>query len=134
MCGIVAYVVGRPAVDMLRQVHRDALWVLENMGVGCAHVVLAEAFRKHEPDGRVILYENRIYITADLVAECLNRVPGLSSFFVPRNRFFIGGRAPYVYDDAAGKVRVRILQRARFDVACQDMPAAVIVEVVFNPS
>jgi trimethylamine---corrinoid protein Co-methyltransferase len=94
---------GRPTVDMLRQVHRDALWVLENMGVACTHAGLEEAFRKHEPDGRVILYENRIYITADLVAKCLNRVPGLSGFFVPRNSFFIGGRAPYVYDDSAGK-------------------------------
>jgi trimethylamine:corrinoid methyltransferase-like protein len=30
-------------------------------------------------------------------------VPKLDQFFVPRNSFFIGGTAPYVYDDEAGE-------------------------------
>lgn len=33
---------------------------------------------------------------------CLSTVPGVADFFVPRNSFFIGGTAPYVYDDIAG--------------------------------
>ncbi|CAN2042032.1 trimethylamine---corrinoid protein Co-methyltransferase [Candidatus Magnetomoraceae bacterium gMMP-15] len=30
-------------------------------------------------------------------------MPGLKDFFVPFNSFFIGGTAPYIYDDKAGK-------------------------------
>lgn len=95
-------VLGAPTVDMLFQVHADALWMLENMGVGCAQPDMLAAFRQHEDDGKAIIYENRIYLTEDLVNECLARAPGIADFFVPRNSFFVGGTAPYVYDDAAG--------------------------------
>jgi trimethylamine:corrinoid methyltransferase-like protein len=94
---------GKSTVDMLFQVHQDALWVLENMGVACVYPEIVEAFRNAESDGKAINYENRIYITGDLVHECLRTVPGQSEFFVPRNSFFIGGRAAYIYDDSSGK-------------------------------
>ena len=94
---------GQDTVDMLFQVHEDALWMLENMGVGCSQPDMLAAFQQHEADGKAIIYENRIYITADLVKECLSTVPGIDNFFVPRNSFFIGGTAPYVYDDTAGE-------------------------------
>jgi trimethylamine:corrinoid methyltransferase-like protein len=38
-----------------------------------------------------------------LAEKCLRTVPGVDSFFVPRGSFFIGGTAPYVYDDEAGR-------------------------------
>ncbi len=94
---------GRETVDMLMQVHQDALWILENMGVGCKQPEIVAAFKKYESDGKAILYEDRIYITEDLVKECLASVPGVAEFFVPRNSFFIGGTAPYVYDDIKGE-------------------------------
>lgn len=94
---------GKSTVDMLFQVHEDALWMLENIGVGCPQPDMLAAFQQHEADGKTIIYENRIYITADLVKECLSTVPGIKDFFVPRNSFFIGGTAPYVYDDTAGE-------------------------------
>ena len=94
---------GQQTVDMLRQIHHDALWVLENMGVACSHPEIVAAFRKFEADGKAIFYENRIFITRDLVNECLGSVPAGVGFFVPRNSLFIGGRAAYVYDDSAGK-------------------------------
>ncbi len=94
---------GSQTVDMLLQVHEDSLWMLENMGVGCTQPDILAAFRQHEADGKAIIYEDRVYITADLVSECLVKVPGVAEFFVPRNSFFIGGTAPYVYDDAAGQ-------------------------------
>ena len=94
---------GSSTVDMLLQTHEDALWMLENMGVGCAQKDILAAFRQHEAGGKAIAYENRIYITGDLVKECLAGVPGIADFFVPFNSFFIGGTAPYVYDDVAGQ-------------------------------
>ena len=94
---------GNNTVDMLLQVHQDALWTLENLGVGCRQPEIQEAFRRLEPDGLSMIYEDRIYVMAGLVEQCLKTVPGVSEFFVPLNSFFIGGTAPYVYDDKAGK-------------------------------
>ena len=94
---------GRPTVDMLLQVHEDALWMLENLGVGCAQPDMLAAFQPYESDGKAIVYQNRVYVTQELVGECLAKVPGIDDFFVPRNSFFVGGTAPYVYDDVAGQ-------------------------------
>ena len=93
---------GEDTVEMLMLTHQDALWMLENLGVGCRQPKILEAFQPYVEDGRAIIYEDRVYITADLVEHCLLTVPGVSDFFVPRNSFFIGGTAPYVYDDVAG--------------------------------
>ncbi len=93
---------GSATVDMLLKVHDDALWILENMGVGCKQLDILDAFRHFEADGKAIVYDNRVYITSDLVRACLAKVPGIDRFFVPRNSFFVGGTAPYVYDDSAG--------------------------------
>ncbi|MDY6952963.1 MAG: trimethylamine methyltransferase family protein, partial [Thermodesulfobacteriota bacterium] len=94
---------GNGAVDMLFQVHQDALWILENLGVGCQQPDIQEVFRRFEADGLAVVYEDRVFVTSSLVEECLQQAPGVSDFFVPRNSFFIGGTAPYVYDDDAGK-------------------------------
>jgi trimethylamine:corrinoid methyltransferase-like protein len=93
---------GKQTVEMLMQVHQDALWMLENLGVGCSQPVIQKAFQKFEAQGQAIVYENRIYLTAELITNCLSSVPGVVDFFVPRDSFFIGGTAPYVYDDIAG--------------------------------
>lgn len=93
---------GEETLDMLLQVHQDALWILENLGVGCQQPDIREAFRKFEADGLSVQYEDRIYVTAGLVEQCLKTVPGVDEFFVPMNSFFIGGTAPYVYDDEKG--------------------------------
>lgn len=94
---------GTDTVDMLMQVHEDALWILENLGVGCQQADILAAFRNYEEEGLAVAHEGRIYVMADLVQKCLASVPGIDKFFVPRNAFFIGGTAPYVYDDATGK-------------------------------
>ena len=93
---------GTATVDMLMKVHEDALWMLENLGVGCKQPDMLNAFRHYETDGKAIVYDNRVYITSQLVKDCLAKVPGIDRFFVPRNSFFVGGTAPYVYDDHAG--------------------------------
>jgi len=94
---------GEDTVDMLRQVHRDALWILENLGVGCKEPKILEAFGRLEEEGLAVVYENRVYVMSGLVEKCLQTVPGVDGFFVPMESFFIGGTAPYVYDDEAGK-------------------------------
>ena len=94
---------GKDTVDMLMKVHEDALWMLENLGVGCKQPDMVEAFRRHEADGEAVVYENRIFLTSSLVEKCLKTAPGIDSFFVPKNSFFIGGTAPYIYDDQAGR-------------------------------
>jgi len=93
---------GKYSVEMLLQVHQDALWILENLGVGCKQPDIREAFQRFEAEGLAIVYEDRVYVTSGFVEQCLTTVPGLDSFFVPLNSFFIGGTAPYVYDDKAG--------------------------------
>ena len=94
---------GKETVEMLQQVHLDALWILENLGVGCKEPRILEAFKKLEGDGLAVVYENRVYAMSGLVEKCLRTVPGVDAFFVPKESFFIGGTAPYVYDDKAGE-------------------------------
>ncbi len=94
---------GTETVEMLRRTHEDALWMLENLGVECRQPEIVMAFRRHEEEGKAFFHENRIYLTTELVAECLATVPSVADFFVARNSFFIGGTAPYIYDDAAGQ-------------------------------
>ncbi|MFO8084336.1 MAG: trimethylamine methyltransferase family protein [Desulfobacterales bacterium] len=94
---------GDETVEMLLKVHEDALWILENMGVGCKQPDILEVFKKYENDGQAVVYDDRIYIMNDLVNKCLESVPGTKDFFVPKNSFFVGGTAPYIYDDKAGE-------------------------------
>lgn len=94
---------GKNTVDMLFQVHQDACWTLENLGVGCKQKELQDVFRAFETKGQAVVYEDRIYLTTELVEHCLETVPGVSEFFVPLNSFFIGGTAPYIYDENEGK-------------------------------
>lgn len=96
-------VLGEETVEMLLRVHQDALWMLENLGVGCKQPEIQAAFQKFEKDGLAFVYEDRIFVTEVLARKCLAQVPGLKDFFVPMNSFFIGGTAPYVYDDEKRK-------------------------------
>ncbi|MFO7984557.1 MAG: trimethylamine methyltransferase family protein [Desulfatiglandaceae bacterium] len=93
---------GDETVNMLFRVHDDALWILENLGVGCKQPEMLQAFQQYESEGLAFTYENRVFVTTDLVKRCLTKVPGVKEFFVPLNSFFIGGTAPYVYDEEAG--------------------------------
>jgi trimethylamine:corrinoid methyltransferase-like protein len=94
---------GEETVDMLIRVHTDAAWILENLGVGCRQPEIQAAFERFAEEGLAIVYDHRIYVTEELLNRCLKTVPGIEDFFVPLNSFFIGGTAPYVYDDEAGE-------------------------------
>jgi trimethylamine:corrinoid methyltransferase-like protein len=94
---------GSEVVDMLVRVHEDALWILENIGVGCKQPDILRTFKEQEEKGLAYVFEDRIFVTNELVNLCLETVPKVDEFFVPMNSFFIGGTAPYVYDDEAGE-------------------------------
>lgn len=94
---------GGHTVEMLLRVHEDALWILENFGVGCKQPDIQAVFQQFEADGLAVVYDDRVFATSELVERCLTTVPGLADFFVPKNSFFVGGTAPYVYDDEAGQ-------------------------------
>ncbi|MDM8524247.1 trimethylamine methyltransferase family protein [Desulfococcaceae bacterium HSG8] len=94
---------GGGTVEMLRQVHEDALWIMENLGVGCKNPELLKIFEAFEDDGDAIVYEDRIYVTSGLVDRCVKTLPGVKDFFVPVNSFFTGGTAQSVYNDIAEK-------------------------------
>ncbi len=90
---------GSATVEMLMRSNEDACWILENLGVGCKQPDMISAFKSYEEQGLAIVHENRIYVTKQLVDQCLESVPKVSEFFVPLNSYFIGGTAPYIYDD-----------------------------------
>ncbi len=90
---------GETTIEMLMQSNEDAFWILENFGVGCKQPDMIEVFKPYEAEGLAVVHEDRIYVTKTLVEKCLETVPGVSDFFVPLNSYFIGGTAPYIYDD-----------------------------------
>lgn len=94
---------GNETVDMLQRVHEDALWILENLGVGCKQPEIQSAFQEFEAQGLAVVYDERVYVTNALVEQCLGKAPGIADFFVPLNSFFVGGTAPYIYDDEKGE-------------------------------
>jgi trimethylamine--corrinoid protein Co-methyltransferase len=94
---------GKATVDMLARVHLDALWILENIGVGCGHPDILDIFSRFEGEGKAVVHDGRIYITADLVTESLRTVPSARDFAIARGGFFIGGRAAFVYNDMTGR-------------------------------
>lgn len=90
---------GEKTVEMLLKAHTDALWIMENLGIGCTQPEMLAAIQPYEAQGLAIVHESRVYILRELVEKCLATVPGVSDFSVPMNSFFVGGTAPYLYDD-----------------------------------
>ena len=76
-------------VDMLLRVHQDAKWILENLGVGCKQPEIQAAFKPFEAEGAAVIYEDRIYVTSDLVERWAQTYP-LSQ--IGRTRRKIRGR------------------------------------------
>ncbi|MFH2059264.1 MAG: trimethylamine methyltransferase family protein [Pseudomonadota bacterium] len=109
---------GKNTIEMLLQVHKDAFWILENLGVGCKQPDMLAAFQKYEQDGLAVVHEDRVYVTQELVEKCLETVPGVSDFFVPLNSFFIGGTAPYIYDDKNGQGGIMPTEDHVIQIAC----------------
>jgi len=89
--------------DYLERIHRDALRVLEEVGVKCLSPEVRGIF---EDTGLAAVDEStgHIHVLGPLVEQALDQAPKRDRFFIPENAFGVGGTAPFVYDDASGEL------------------------------
>ncbi len=87
----------------LDAIHRDALRVLEEVGIRCQSAEVRKIF---EETGLAAYDEStgHLHILSPLVEQALTSVPGRENYWVPLNSFGVGGTAPFVYDDASGEL------------------------------
>jgi trimethylamine:corrinoid methyltransferase-like protein len=87
--------------DYLERIHRDALWILEEVGVACA----SSEVRKIFEDTGLAAYDEitgHLHVLAPLVEQALKAAPKRDQYWIPENSFGVGGTAPFVYDDETG--------------------------------
>jgi len=89
--------------DYLERIHRDALWVLEEVGVRCASSEVTQIF---EDTGLAAFDENtgHLHVLAPLVEQALSTAPKRDQYWIRENSFGVGGTAPFVYDDESGEL------------------------------
>ena len=89
--------------DLLEKIHRDALRVLEEVGVRCESPTVRKIF---EDTGLAGFDEStsHIHVLPELVSQALAMTPKRDKFFIPENAFGVGGTAPFVYDDLSGEM------------------------------
>jgi len=87
--------------EYLNHIHRDALRVLEEVGVKCASTKVRRIF---EDTGLAAFDETtgHVHVLPQLVEQALNMAPKRDKFWIPENAFGVGGTAPFVYDDRTG--------------------------------
>jgi trimethylamine--corrinoid protein Co-methyltransferase len=87
----------------LQSIHRDALRVLEELGVKCESLEVRRVFE----DTGLAAYDEttgHIHILSPLVEQALNTAPKRDQYWIPENAFGVGGTAPFVYDDQTGEL------------------------------
>ena len=89
--------------DFLARIHKDALQVLEEVGVKCASSEIRQLF---EETGLAAFDETtgHIHVLTPLVEQALNTAPKRDQYWIPENSFGVGGTAPFVYDDLTGEL------------------------------
>jgi trimethylamine:corrinoid methyltransferase-like protein len=94
---------GQDTRNMLSRIHRDALHVLEEVGMKCTS---AEA-RSVLTDTGLAAYDDttgHLHVLAPLVEQALAITPGREAYWIPPNSFGVGGTAPFVFDDLSGEL------------------------------
>lgn len=89
--------------DYVEQIHKDALHVLEEVGVKCNSRKVRRLFE----DTGLAAYDDstgHIHILSDLVEQALTTAPKRHQYWIPENAFGVGGTAPFVYDDPSGEL------------------------------
>jgi len=83
---------------LLKNIHQDAIKVLEEVGVKCTSKKVIDLF---EETGLAAYDETNkhIHILPQLIDQTLNYVPKREKFFIKENSFGIGGTSPFLYDD-----------------------------------
>ena len=87
--------------DYLDKIHRDALWILEEVGVACASLEVRKIFE----DTGLAAYDEvtgHLHVLAPLVEQAMNSAPKRDQYWIPEDSFGVGGTAPFVYDDETG--------------------------------
>lgn len=89
--------------EFIPNVHRDAVRILEEVGVKCRSERVRALF---EETGLAAFDEasGHLHILEPLVDQTLGTAPKRDQFFIPENSFGVGGTAPFVYDDASGEL------------------------------
>jgi trimethylamine--corrinoid protein Co-methyltransferase len=87
----------------LKQIHEDALRVLEEVGVKCASPEVRQIFE----DTGLAAYDpttGHIHVLKPLVEQALTTAPKRDQYWIPDDAFGVGGTAPFVYDDQSGEL------------------------------
>ena len=88
------------------KIHRDALRVLEEVGVKCR----SEEVRRIFEETGLAAYDDgagHLHVLSALVEQALQTTPGRDRYWIPENAFGVGGTAPFVYEDASGELMER---------------------------
>ncbi|MBW1898475.1 MAG: trimethylamine--corrinoid methyltransferase, partial [Deltaproteobacteria bacterium] len=87
--------------ELLDQIHKDALQVLEVTGVKCASMEIRQLLE----DTGLAAYDEttgHLHVLAPLVEQALATTPKRDQYWISENAFGVGGTAPFVYDDQTG--------------------------------
>lgn len=87
--------------ELLDQIHKDALQILEVTGVKCASKEIRQIFE----DTGLAAYDEttgHIHVLSPLVEQALASTPKRDQYWISENAFGVGGTAPFVYDDQTG--------------------------------
>jgi trimethylamine---corrinoid protein Co-methyltransferase len=88
--------------ELVERIHRDALRVLEEVGVRCPSAAVRQIF---EETGLAAFDESsgHLHVLTPLVEQALNTTPKRDAYWIPENSFGVGGTSPFVYDDRTGE-------------------------------
>ncbi len=89
--------------EYLERIHKDALQVLEEVGVKCASPEIRQIF---EETGLAAFDDTtgHIHVLTPLVEQALGTAPKRDQYWIPENAFGVGGTAPFVFDDETGEL------------------------------
>ncbi len=89
--------------DYLERIHKDAMQVLEEVGVKCASPEIRQIF---EETGLAAFDDTtgHIHVLTPLVEQALSTAPKRDQYWIPENAFGVGGTAPFVFDDQTGEL------------------------------
>jgi trimethylamine--corrinoid protein Co-methyltransferase len=85
-------------LELLDQIHQDALRVLEKAGVKCDSSEVRQIFGE---TGLIAFDETigRLYVLTPLVEQALATTPKRDHYWIPGNSFGVRGTSPFVFDD-----------------------------------
>ncbi|EFK11407.1 conserved hypothetical protein [delta proteobacterium NaphS2] len=87
----------------LKQIHEDALRVLEEVGVKCVSPEIRQIFE----DTGLAAFDGttgHIHVLKQLVEQALATAPKRDQYWIPEDAFGVGGTSPFVYDDQSGEL------------------------------